>query len=199
MKLAERAPLINTDIFLEANDSGDNLAVMQYESKLYNFWSDDALKRTFTRYASSTTGHRMHVGYDVDVPLSTPSDQANSKEDVVLDLPAVFQSRTVGEKSVNTLQEWECVVKHVGDEHVFAVATSVLFADEGESYLDIPLDEFDPEDRSRLRNGLVFRLIVGFVRKRNGIRTREALIYIRHQLPRKHRNIDSLLDELVDG
>jgi hypothetical protein len=176
------------------DDRGLEIDTIQYRTRDFGFWTGTQLKRTVSRH------------YDLGVRDSDPLwpfedkrellEPTKDEESHVLDLPAVFKPRTVGEQSVNTLQEWECVVIDSNAESVTAMARSLLIREEDQQYIQIPIQEFPPEERDRLERGVVFRLIVGFVRKPSGSRIRESIIYLRHQLPKRDRPIEGLLEFL---
>lgn len=172
---------------------GVEIDTIQYSSKEFSFWQGGVLQRSVARYRSRTG--KPKIAFDEAQALISP-EQIDREEITVLDIPSVFRSRTVGEKSVNTLQEWECVVVDVDDAHVTAMANSLISPTEDQHYIEIPLMEFQEADRSLLNTGVVFRLIVGFVRKASGSRTRESLIYVRHKLPRKQVDFSSELNLL---
>ena len=186
-------------------DEADAVALpkSQFQYRDYGFWTRPAIERSVTRYQHSLTKHelapiqvqKIEIGTDV---TSTPRGVLNRNQEPMLALPAVFRRRTIGDKSVSTLQEWECAVLDVRDDTVFAQATSVIVREPDQNYIEIPIFEFQPSDREKLRPGVIFRLIIGFVSKPNGQRTREAILYIRHQLPRATNDISPLLDILVD-
>lgn len=170
---------------------------VQYVYRDYEFWTGEPLNRTVNRYKSlsypaSFTSNPVEWPAPAFEPIRESRSNADSRQ--VIDLPAVFRPRTIGEKSVNTLQEWECVVTSIDADTVHSMATSLIDRSASQHYMDIPIGEFTAEDRGKLTNGTVFRMIVGFVKKANGTKTRESLIYVRNKLPRKQVSIDQTLD-----
>lgn len=195
--------LINTDRSFEQGDV-TTVSKRQYQFRDFSFWTDEAIDRSVTRY-QQVVSSRKEAEWSVEphtiVSLADPVETAprtNRKPEPVLELPAYFQKRVIGERSVNTLQEWECAILEVRGDTVFAMATSVISREPDQHYIEIPIFEFQPSDHSRLREGVLFRLIIGFVTKANGQRSREAILYIRHQLPRNDTDLSPLLDVLVD-
>lgn len=188
--------LVNTDLSLEQADS-KTLSKEQYPSRDFAFWTDKAIKRSVTRFRDSLSVPNAPDAKMVNA-VAHPAPESNRRIEPSLDLPAVFRKRVIGEKSVSTLQEWECAVQDVRDGTVFALATSVIAREPEQNFIDIPLSEFQPSDRERLREGVLFRFIIGFVMKPNGQRSREALLYIRHQLPHRRVDLEPLLDVLTD-
>jgi hypothetical protein len=188
--------LVNTDSSLDLTDHRTGTR-QQYPARDFAFWTTQAIGRSVSRYRDSLSSAKAFEPDLLTVEIA-PATQSNRREEPTLELPAVFRKRVIGEKSVSTLQEWECAVQEINDGVVHALATSVIAREPEQNFLDIPLSEFQPSDRARLREGVLFRLIIGFVMKPNGQQSREALLYLRHQLPRRKVNLEPLLDVLTD-
>lgn len=153
----------------------------QYESKDFDFWTKDRVDRSINRYMSSDAERRapkecgLHP-MELERPIQAPMNKAMSK---VLDFPDVFQARLIGEKSVNTLQEWECVVEDLDDDMVIASGLSLIDSSPEQNVLQIPLREFADKDKALIGPGVVFRLIIGYAKKPSGQRIRESICYVR--------------------
>lgn len=180
-----------------------DLDVVQYETRNFDFWDKDRLKRSVNRlfidYSSDKNSEFEKLEFDLH-PLDYPNseirlDHRHSSE-ILLDFPAVFKTRVYGEQSVNTLHEWECVVNYVTDNLVISQAISLMDDSATENIIEIPLEEFSPDDRSALLPGVVFRLIIGFSKKANGSRCREAICYLRRRLPLQKTGHESIFHGL---
>ncbi|MFL6728012.1 MAG: hypothetical protein ACJ8FS_16090 [Sphingomicrobium sp.] len=200
--MADNEVLVNTDVSFERPEI-TRLARAQYQYREFSFWTDEAIDRSVNRYQQSLWSDwkqdwKPDLASYLPEAVIEPLGLRNRRDEPALELPAVFQKRVIGERSVSTLQEWECAIIEIKDDTVHALATSVIAREPDQNYIEIPLFEFQPSDRAKLRAGVVFRLIIGFVMKPNGQRSREAILYIRHQLPRSEKDVDKLLDLLVD-
>lgn len=187
-------PVYTEDLSLETGAAA--LDTIQYHDKDFDFWKEQPLRRNVARYFQRVGARRNEEKDSADLSETVSQDLAH--EDAVLDFPTVFRARTIGEQSVNTLQEWECVVTDIEKDIVTATARSLLTRNPEVEFMDVPLSEFPVEERQNLTSGVVFRIIVGFVKKPNGTRTRESVIYLRHRLPKRRRDMSSLLELLSD-
>ncbi|MEM9086212.1 MAG: hypothetical protein AAGB23_09850 [Pseudomonadota bacterium] len=183
--------------------AGFDLDVLQYESRDYSFLDKDFLWRSAKRLKKSAYSE---VTTKVDLsPAIHPLDsetlhrQRLAEEDLkreILNFPEVFKTRVFGERSVSTLQEWECVVETVEDGVVISTALSLLDEAPEEQSMSIPLTEFAPTDRKDLRRGVIFRVIIGLSKKASGARSREAICYLRKSRVNSYAEAHSLFDGL---
>lgn len=159
--------------------------LLQYDKRDYSFWDEDFFKRSINRLMLnrapvSTASGELTELHPLDSQTSYISrEEEERRRDEILDFPEVFKTRVYGERSVSTLQEWECVVEDVDDLEVKAIGKSLIDISPEENVIAIPLQEFAPSDRDKLRPGVMFRLIIGLSKKANGMRTREAICYLR--------------------
>jgi hypothetical protein len=168
-----------------------SIDTIQYDIKDFDFWDKQTLDRSVKRHVNARH-HSENIFEQIedDLPMNSLLDE----DRVVFNLPSVFTRRILGERSVNTLQEWECVVQHVEDEIVYAKGVSLLDDNDERQVLEIPTREFSEVDRKALASGTVFRLIVGFVKKASGTQKRESFCYVRRKLISTGRIEDSLLN-----
>ena len=159
----------------------------QYESKDFDFWTRDRVGRSVNRYILLDTDRRVTKNdaphpMELDDPIQSPTKQADSN---LLDFPDVFQARLIGEKSVNTLQEWECVIEEVDEDVVIASGRSLIDASPEENMLEVPITEFADKDKTLIGPGVVFRLIIGYSKRPSGQRIRESICYVRRAVASK--------------
>ncbi len=166
---------------------------MQYNHNDFSFWSKSMVDRSVKRHLLKPTDFADSLR---DVDYKVPDYQEEIDNDSVISFPAVFNARLVGEKSVNTMQEWECVVEDVTENTVFAMGRALIDGSGSTEFLEIPLEEFSPDDKDILSAGIVFRFVIGWVRKPNNMRVRQSLIYVRRHLPKKQKTVDELFDLL---
>jgi hypothetical protein len=160
----------------------------QHFHRQFGFWTKEVLNRTVARNAKATEQRTDETAF-VDDPLAN----VTQLESPVIDFPAVFTTRTVGEVSVNTMQEWECTVDQIENAVVHSKARMLVGSSKEQEYLSIPLKEFSADDQLLLAPGTVFRLIIGFARKPNGSNARQAITYIRRYLPKERRGLDDMI------
>lgn len=194
--------LVNTldqsfdDLYLQDNENVDN-----------EFWHQGRIHRQVARSNVNRTRHGADVKTGSFVACSTEraiSDGAealNAEEgENLFDFPQVFVSRRVGEKSVNTLAEWECVFDcrdEVG-RTIEVVYEQVLGGAGSKGKMSIPFEEFSDRDLERVSRGHIFRLIVGYSKRQDGSRRRESIVYVRPQLNRRAEKFGDLLDLLAE-
>lgn len=157
----------------------------QYHVKDFNFWSREKVSRSINRLLSSDVDASSSIS-KVPYPLESGTSVKYLSTDwssEAINFPNVFQARLIGEKSVNTLQEWECVIEFIDDDIVTARGTSLLDDDPESNILEIPMREFAQKDWDELSSGVIFRLIIGFTKKPSGQRIRESICYLRRSLP----------------
>lgn len=126
---------------------------------------------------------RRHGGEDwpeTDDPTAPPLRTPTAPHDLkVIDLPR-FEPLDRGGDSMAAMQEWECVVTEIADGVVYAELIDVTA---GHRYVEetaeIPLSEFDPDERTQLRRGSVFRWAIGYVRTEAGTRFGASVLRLR--------------------
>ncbi|MFN2100348.1 hypothetical protein [Altererythrobacter sp. MF3-039] len=183
---------------------GFDIDLWQYEKRDFSFVDEDFVQRSINRLKSDTTSRSSdYLGqYENLHPLDNPAlhqqrDEEEKRRARILDFPEVFKSRVYGERSVSTLQEWECVVESVTSEgKVEAFAKSLIDISPEDHMISVPLEEFSPSDRDRISPGVLFRLIIGLTKKASGMRTREAICYLRSTANRADLDTHQILDKL---
>tara|TARA_B100000678_G_C18200913_1_gene499412 strand:- start:335 stop:925 length:591 start_codon:yes stop_codon:yes gene_type:complete len=159
---------------------GFDIDLMQHDKRDYSFYSGALYRRSINRAQSDSREIEPDCYHPLDSRPIHDGRKANEKTcDRVIDFPDVFRPRVYGERSVSTLQEWECVIDDLDNENVIAQAISLIEDSPEKHILTIPITEFSPLDHAKLHRGTVFRLIVGFAKKANGARSREAICYLR--------------------
>lgn len=118
----------------------------------------------------------------------------------VISLP-VFQS-VEGRPSefFAALQEWNGVVTSIEKDHFTADLVDVSNGSRlVEEVAEIPLDEISPADRAALREGMIFRWLVGWSKTRGGTFSKKHQIYLRSIPPRLQNDDawDKHLDALI--
>ncbi len=166
----------------------------QLDTKDLAFWDAENIARSVKRYKFQP---RTTFSYENKIDPTDISKVDSEVDQVLISFPAVFSTRSYGEKAINTLQEWECVVREIVDDTVFADAISVIDSNSELQFLEIPLSDFSPDDAPLLSEGVIFRLIVAFTRRANGSSHRECIIYIRKILPRVKEDIEDIVDMLT--
>lgn len=160
----------------------------QHFHREFGFWKKGALDRTVERSVRAGEMRMIETA-----PLADDLANVTRFDAPLIDFPAIFHKRTVGEISVNTMQEWECTVDEIVDEVVHSKSRTLVGAETEDEYLSIPLREFSAEDQQLLAPGTVFRLIIGFTKKPNGSNARQAITYIRRYLPKERRGLDDMI------
>lgn len=160
----------------------DGVEQFQLLNRDFSFWDRDAVKRNVDRFISEKDDVLYRTAeIDLDHEWLIDKSLYNSEENNnVIAFPPRHTNNLFGAHSVNTLEEWECVVSAVEDGVVLADAKPMLVKPESEIMMEIPVMEFTAEQRSKLQNGLIFRLIVGLRKNQNGTQSRESTIYIRN-------------------
>ena len=86
--------------------------------------------------------------------------------------------------SMAAMQEWEGVVTEVHDDTVYADLIDITAgrrkADEA---AEIPIGEFDKDDRLKLRRGIIFRWAIGYLKTDKGQRIGASIIRLRLNAP----------------
>ncbi len=123
--------------------------------------------------------------HDEDGRLDTadpagPTLRTSPHELKVIDLPK-FQPLEGGRDSMASMQEWEGVVTAVEGDTVFADLIDITAKSHhvNES-AELPLSEFNPEDRAGIRRGTIFRWAIGYVRTEAGMRLGASVLRLRH-------------------
>lgn len=187
---------LDQSVYLQDSDTVDN-----------EFWSRDRISRQVSR----SDVHRLWLGSDFststlvekahDQAVSDDSEALNADEAAnVFDFPQVFISRRLGEKSVNTLAEWECVIDRRDEENRMIEVTyeQIVGGADSRGKMAIPFEEFSDRDLDRVSRGHIFRLIVGYSKQQDGSRRRQSIVYVRPHVREKAVKFGSLLDLLVD-
>lgn len=184
------------DLYLQDNDNIDN-----------EFWHQDRINRQVVRSSTgwARSGHNVEtLGFTLcrsSRSVSDDSEELNAEEGGGLfDFPQVFISRRVGEKSVNTLAEWECVMDRRDEESRMVEVTyeQVMGGAQSRGKMSIPFEEFSDRDLERVSRGHVFRLIVGYSKRQDGSRRRESIVYVRPQVFGRNEKFGDLLDILTE-
>lgn len=182
LQIQHSEELLEDDFVQNAFD----MDLLQYEKRDFAFWGTDFFSRSVNRLKANddTKTHAISWGAGSLHPLDCQTlhsqrDEEEARRDAILDFPEVFKTRVYGERSVSTLQEWECVIERIEADAVVATAKSLLDWAPEDHVLTIPFGEFSPSDRPVLKRGVIFRLIIGLSKKASGVRTREAICYLR--------------------
>jgi hypothetical protein len=76
-------------------------------------------------------------------------------------------------------KEWEGTIESVGNSHFLAQLREIRpKADEGTDIAEIPIGDVPRSDRDLLREGAVFRYLVGYAKSAKGV-TRKRHVYLR--------------------
>jgi hypothetical protein len=98
----------------------------------------------------------------------------------VIDLPEFRAMDNVG-SSMAAMQEWEGVVTAVEGDTIYAdlidITANRRHADET---AEIPLGEFQIEDRPMVKRGTVFRWAIGYLKTEAGTRVGGSVLRLRH-------------------
>jgi hypothetical protein len=79
------------------------------------------------------------------------------------------------------LQEWEGFVVSVSKDTFTARLTDLTNPSSMDSEeADIPLNDLDDADQSRIAEGAIFRWVIGYRRSKGGTRERSSRIVLRH-------------------
>jgi hypothetical protein len=87
------------------------------------------------------------------------------------------QSRKVASFSV--AKEWEGSVDAIGISHFTAQLRETRGADDATDFAELPIADIPPLDRDRLREGAIFRYLIGYAQDSHGTVTRKRLVYFR--------------------
>lgn len=91
--------------------------------------------------------------------------------------------------SFQALQEWEGVVTCVGQDTFQA---SIIDLTAGETtpneIAEISIEDLHEDDLPRLREGAIFRWVIGYAKSASGMKTRGSKVYFR-RTPRRHRKV----------
>lgn len=203
---ADALVLDYSEAFLDADQRFFDMSFQDSDNIDNNFWSDERINREISRsdVARCWSGGEVATqGLKICANEFQSDDSEAFSYDAsvrVFEFPQVFVSRRIGEKSVNTLAEWECVLDWRDDENrtIEVFYDQVLGGEEARGRMSIPFDEFSDRDLERVSRGHVFRLIVGYSKRQDGSRRRESIVYVRPQILNKTVKFGKLLDLLVD-
>lgn len=142
------------------------------------FWTPDIIERNVIELKDSAD-ESDDVQNQQPTSWLTRHNTFNEHERKVIQFPPVTDLWPRGYTSVNTLEEWDCVITDVTDETVFSDAKPQIEQRGSKVILEIPVNEFSRGDRSALRPGLMFRYIICWSKRESGNLSRESFTYIR--------------------
>ncbi|MEZ5682045.1 MAG: hypothetical protein R3E14_12220 [Erythrobacter sp.] len=119
---------------------------------------------------------------DISCRRLTPTNKSVDEKyqsGLVIDAGRAFLGRVVGKRSIHTLQEWEGVVERVDRDKFSAQLWDLTVDRRNREFADIPISLVNRVDRSDLKEGAIFRLIVGVAVTDKGNRINDAVVYFR--------------------
>ena len=145
---------------------------------------EDIVRRAVARFDLE-----FRRGIDASQGTSTHQANANSRSPVtdrrqvdlsrIVDLPRL-PARRMSATRLHALQEWEGYVVEIGGEEFTARLTDITA---GASYEQeeaiIPLSELSDGDAAKMREGSVFRWVIGYERSASGTKKRVSQIVFR--------------------
>jgi len=99
----------------------------------------------------------------------------------VISLPKFRKLEGRPQEKLAALQEWEGQVTaiNIDDGSFYAELVDLTSGNGGQREIaEIPLDEIDPRDRANIAEGVIFRWVIGYLRKPSG-QMRVSQFYIR--------------------
>ena len=132
--------------------------------------------------SQSTTSQTFSANREPgDVPATNVADHGQHDADIasIIDFPRLRASRFPA-ASLHPLQEWEGYVVEIGDTD-FTARLFDLTAKEGGEQEEaiIPFSEISDQDTERLREGSIFRWVIGYERTTTGTKRRVSQIVFR--------------------
>ncbi len=132
--------------------------------------------------SQSTTSQTFSANREPgDVLATNVADHGQHDGDIasIIDFPRLRASRFPA-ASLHPLQEWEGYVVEIGNTD-FTARLFDLTADEGgeEEEAIIPFSEISDQDTERLREGSIFRWVIGYERTTTGTKRRVSQIVFR--------------------
>lgn len=163
----------------------------------FDYGSDTSVDRTPAQLRDA--GYAEHVHFPTSlgqgIPLRDESVQDSFDNDQVPSTMFIahgadvisFPSKTRARRRVTTLhplQEWEGWVTEIGDEQFTArlldvTASSYSSGGEGMEEALIPFSEISDDDRQKMREGSIFRWVIGYERSASGTKRRVSQIVFR--------------------
>ncbi|QZD92983.1 hypothetical protein K3162_02790 [Qipengyuania xiapuensis] len=119
---------------------------------------------------------------------------AITKSAAVIDVGAAFRGKVVGKRTMHTLQEWEGVVDSIGTDKFHAQLRDITSARNVKEFAQIPINLVERGDRAQLKEGAIFRFIVGVAVTDKGNRINDAVIYFRKL---RGENVGAEVAELI--
>jgi hypothetical protein len=160
----------------------------------------DFMSSQFERMAHEAA----EVGKSVASDLNPDDDEAtpyapNQRKDVenVLPLAAMFRTKQVGRRSMNTLQKWEGFVESIGPDYFVASVYDVFDRSRSRETATIPFAVLEKDEQSYLKIGAPFQLIAGFSKNAKGTREKETIIYFRRYISAAANSISKKNDGKV--
>jgi len=81
--------------------------------------------------------------------------------------------------SFTVAKEWEGVVESIGISHFMAQLREIGSTDDATEVAELPIGDIPAGEREKLREGAVFRYLIGYAQHRTRTVTRKRLVYFR--------------------
>lgn len=182
---------VNSSLKFEGGVSIDRATIFD---KIYMNAVNRSVKKINELKVDLSSGADSHHELESDAIMTSDDDCK------VIDIPKMFNTTVVNGLSINTLQEWRGIVTECYDGYFSADLYDLMHSEGDRQIAEIPLIDVAPSDRGKIAPGVIFHLLVGFVRRPGGNQGRETMIYLRRHKPTassKTAELADLLDELV--
>lgn len=118
-------------------------------------------------------------------PIEDKDDLFYSSRDNVFQLPKFEELKYKPSEFFAAVQEWEGVVTEIGESYFCADLIDLSAgAEEVTEKAEISFSDIDPADVDRVREGALFRWLIGHSRTRSGSFSRKWVIYFRRAAQR---------------
>lgn len=146
-------------------------------------FSQSDLVQDIVRDLSETQKHQAGLSVDTTIGVldETVSLFSGRRIDIASLFPAKLSKPREARYTFSVLQEWEGYVLSISEDTFTARLVDVTMGrSEEEEEADLPLDDLEDADRSRIRNGAIFRWTIGYQRGPGGTKFRTSCIRFRN-------------------
>ncbi|WP_395646634.1 hypothetical protein [Terricaulis sp.] len=136
-----------------------------------------------------------------DQTMDLPYNEGSDRVAALISFPRFVPINDMAGQTFAAMEEWEGVVTKVDSKamHADLKRLSAPPGGDREFALRLPLQELSDEDRKNLRDGLIFRWLIGHLREPWGTKKNVSMIYFRKSFAREltkdeRAEIDSLFE-----
>ena len=146
-------------------------------------FSQSELVQDIARDLSATQKHQ--AGLDADISIGVLAEAVYESSEKCIDIASLFPKKLSKPREArytfSVLQEWEGYVLSISEDTFTARLVDVTMGrSEEDEEADLPLDDLEDADRSRIRDGAIFRWTIGYQRGPGGTKYRSSCIVFRN-------------------